>query len=116
MGRGFSLLTLGTQKGVARYGVGTATGAMNFFRALISALVVAIMGAIILAGIGGEPGRAVEILSHVAAKPGSVPIDLSEVFRWVFVCSVIFLLMSIVALTLMEERPLRGRSEAGPKG
>ncbi|MGZ3411617.1 MAG: MDR family MFS transporter [Xanthobacteraceae bacterium] len=119
IGTVFSMSTVSIQNAVSRFEVGTATGAMNFFRALISALVVAIMGAIILAGIGGEGNRAVEIMSqvtsHAGGAPGELPVDLGSVFRWVFACGVLFLLASIVALTLMEERPLRGRSE-GAKG
>ncbi|HVG51894.1 MAG TPA: MDR family MFS transporter [Xanthobacteraceae bacterium] len=116
IGTVFSMSTVSVQNAVSRFEVGTATGTMNFFRSLVSALVVAIMGAIILAGIGGEQGRAAEILAHISAHKGGAPVDLSEVFRWVFAASVVFLLMSIAALIMMEERPLRGRSEAGPKG
>ena len=42
--------------------------------------------------------------------------DLAGIFRWVFFAGVVFLLLSIVALLLMEERPLRGRSEGASKG
>jgi EmrB/QacA subfamily drug resistance transporter len=105
IGTCFSCTTVCIQNAVSRFHVGTATGVMNFFRALASALVVAIMGAIILAGIGGGAGQAVVVLTQA----GSV--DLAGVFRWVFVASVLFLLVSIVAFALMEERPLRGRSE-----
>ncbi|HWM49165.1 MAG TPA: MDR family MFS transporter [Xanthobacteraceae bacterium] len=109
----FSCTTVCIQNAVSRYHVGTATGVMNFFRALASALVVAIIGAIILAGVGAGPGgagRAVDVL----AQAGGAAVDLSGVFRWVFAASALFLLMSIGAFSLMEERPLRGRSE-GPR-
>jgi hypothetical protein len=79
---------------------------MNFFRALFSALVVAVMGAIVLAYVGGE-GRAVDAL----ATAGTGGVDLAGAFRWVFVCGAVFLMFSLVALLIMEERPLRGRSE-----
>jgi EmrB/QacA subfamily drug resistance transporter len=119
IGTVFSIATVSVQNAVSRFEVGTATGAMNFFRALISALVVAIMGALILAGIGGEGNRAVEIMAQVTAhaggQVGEVSVDLAGVFRTVFACGVVFLLASIGALMLMEERPLRGRSE-GAKG
>ena len=113
IGTVFSMSTVSIQNAVSRFEVGTATGAMNFFRALMSALVVAIMGAIVLAGIGATGGRPSEILAQTHSAVAGV--DLAEVFRWVFACGVIFLLISIVALIMMEERPLRGRSE-GPKG
>jgi Na+/melibiose symporter-like transporter len=113
IGTVFSCSTVCIQNAVSRYHVGTATGVMNFFRALSSALVVAIMGAIILAGLGhGQGGnRAVDVL----AQTGTSSVDLSHVFRWVFVACVLFLLVSIAAFSLMEERPLRGRSESPPK-
>jgi EmrB/QacA subfamily drug resistance transporter len=114
IGTVFSVATVSVQNAVSRFEVGTATGTMNFFRSLVSALVVAIMGAIILACIGGEGSRALEVMSQVTSHAGgAVTVDLGEAFRWVFACGVLFLLGSIGALALMEERPLRGRSESG---
>jgi EmrB/QacA subfamily drug resistance transporter len=110
IGTVFSCTTVCIQNAVSRFHVGTATGVMNFFRALASALVVAIFGAIILSGVGhgaGGGGRAVDVF----AQAGAPSVDLAGIFRWVFVASVVFLLISIVAFALMEERPLRGRSE-----
>jgi EmrB/QacA subfamily drug resistance transporter len=106
VGTVFSVATVSIQNAVSRFQVGIATGVMNFFRALFSALVVAIMGAIVLAFIGGE-GRAVDAL----ASAGAGGVDLAGAFRWVFVCGAVFLLLALIALTVMEERPLRGRSE-----
>jgi EmrB/QacA subfamily drug resistance transporter len=57
VGSVFPIATVSIQNAVERRDVGTATGAMNFFRALASALVVAIMGAILLAGLGVTPER-----------------------------------------------------------
>jgi EmrB/QacA subfamily drug resistance transporter len=111
IGTVFSCSTVCIQNAVSRYHVGTATGVMNFFRALASTLVVAIMGAIILAGLGSGTGKAVDVL----AQAGGSSVDLSGVFRWVFVACVVFLVISIVAFARMEERPLRGRSESPPK-
>jgi Na+/melibiose symporter-like transporter len=107
IGTVFSITTVCIQNAVSRFHVGTATGVMNFFRALNSALVVAIMGAIVLAGLGGGTGRAVDIL----ASGGTSNVDLAAIYRWVFFAGVVFLLLSIGSLLLMEERPLRGRSE-----
>ena len=59
IGTVFSMSTVSIQNAVSRFEVGTATGAMNFFRALISSLVVAIMGAIVLAGLGATGGKTV---------------------------------------------------------
>jgi len=113
IGTVFSCTTVCIQNAVSRFHVGTATGVMNFFRALASALVVAIMGAIVLAGVGhGQGGnRAIDVL----AQAGQSSVDLAGIFRWVFGASAVFLLISITAFALMEERPLRGRSEGAPK-
>jgi hypothetical protein len=113
IGTVFSCTTVCIQNAVSRFHVGTATGVMNFFRALASALVVAIMGAIVLAGVGHglSGGRAIDVL----AQAGQSSVDLAGIYRWVFAASVAFLLVSIGAFALMEERPLRGRSESTPR-
>jgi hypothetical protein len=41
---------------------------LNFFRLLGSALVVALLGAIVLGGIGGGAGISLEVLAKSAAK------------------------------------------------
>ncbi len=88
IGTVFSVATVSIQNAVSRFQVGTATGAMNFFRALISALVVAIMGAIVLACVGGE-GRAVDALAAAGGGRGrprrGVPLGVRV--RRVFCCS-----------------------------
>jgi len=38
---------------------------------------------------------------------------LAGIYRWVFAACAAFLVASIFALIMMEERPLRGRSESG---
>jgi hypothetical protein len=88
-------------------------GAMNFFRVLASAFLVAIMGAILLAGLGVTAGRggAVVFSANVAANLAGSTIDFAAVFRWVFVAAEAFLAASLAMLTLMEERPLRGASQ-----
>src|SRR5262249_9244170 len=95
--------------------VGTANGAMTFFRALASTLAVAVMGAILLAGLGAMPGRGtgVELLVETAGAAG---IDMAAVFRFVFVAADIFLLAALAAVLLMEERPLRGPATSAPPG
>jgi EmrB/QacA subfamily drug resistance transporter len=99
--------TVSIQNAVARHQVGTATGAMNFFRALASTLAVAIMGAILLSGLGAVPerGTGVDLLVAAASQAG---IDMAAVFRWVFVAADIFLGLALIAVLLMEERPLHG--------
>jgi EmrB/QacA subfamily drug resistance transporter len=111
IGTVFSVATVSIQNAVSRFQVGTATGVMNFFRALTSSLAVAVMGAIILTGLGRSGGKAADVLA--AMESGNA--DLAGIFRYVFAAGAAFLLVSIAALLLMEERPLRGRSEAAPK-
>jgi MFS family permease len=105
----YPVATVSIQNAVAMHQVGTATGAMNFFRALASTLAVAVMGAILLAaaGLNPERGAGVELLVEMAGAAG---VDMAAVFRWVFVAAEAFLLMALVSILLMEERPLRGPS------
>jgi hypothetical protein len=82
-------------------------GALNFFRSLASAFVVAVLGAILLAGLGVAPqrdGRALSVIETVSAAGGG---EVALVFRWVFLAAWIFLAISLALLVLMEERPLR---------
>jgi hypothetical protein len=95
------------QNAVARSHVGVATGAANFFRALMSALVVAVLGAIVLGGLGGAAGSAVEDLVRVAPAA-----TVAAAFRYVFAAAALVAVASLVFLTAMEERPLRGPASA----
>src|SRR6266516_1353986 len=109
----YPVATVSIQNAVPAHQVGTATGAMNFFRALASTLAVAIMGAILLAGLGAAPerGTGVELLVETAGAAG---IDMAAVFRFVFVAADIFLIAALAAVLLMEERPLRGPATSAP--
>ncbi len=103
----YPVATVSIQNAVPMHQVGTATGTMNFFRALASTLAVAIMGAILLAGLGVAPerGSGVELLVETAGAAG---IDMAAVFHWVFVAADVFLGAALISVLLMEERPLRG--------
>jgi len=107
VGTVYPVATVSIQNAVPVHQVGTATGAMNFFRALASTLAVAVMGAILLAGLGATPqrGTGVELLVETAGAAG---VDMAAVFRWLFVAADIFLIAALGAILLMEERPLRG--------
>jgi hypothetical protein len=106
IGTVYPVATVSIQNSYARHQVGVAMGAMNFFRSLGSALVVAVMGAIVLAWLGASPERGIGAGSF-AAMAAAQGIDLAEVFRWVFVCAAICLALAFVAMAAMEERPLR---------
>jgi EmrB/QacA subfamily drug resistance transporter len=101
----YPVATVSIQNAVPIHQVGTATGAMNFFRALASTLAVAIMGAILLTGLGMTPERGVELVIETPAATGSA---MAAVFRFVFIAADIFLGLALVALLMLEERPLRG--------
>jgi predicted MFS family arabinose efflux permease len=100
--------TVSIQNAVQPHELGTATGTANFSRSLGGALIVAIFGAIIVAGTGGA-GQAgsTEGLAAAAARSGA---DLSSVFQIVFAAAMVGFALSCVFLFLMEERPLRGRA------
>ena len=113
----YPVTTVSIQNAVPHYQVGIAMGALNFFRALASAFAVAVMGAILLAGLGVSPqrGAAVSVVTSTMSASGA---DAAHVFRWVFASAWIFLGVALVALLRMEERPLRstpaGSEPPGP--
>jgi Na+/melibiose symporter-like transporter len=114
VGTVFPIATVCVQNAVWRHEVGVATGAMNFFRALTSALAVAVMGAILLAGLGFAPERGGVGTDVMAANAGATGLDAADVFKWVFVAALVFSVIALIAVVLMEERPLHGAKEMPP--
>ena len=114
-GASYPTVTVSIQNAVAHHQVGVAMGAMNFFRALASAFVVAVMGAIMLAQLGTAPQRgaahAVVTVMHDAAES-----QLALTFSCIFAVALGFLVLGIVALIVMEERPLRATVIVTPSG
>jgi EmrB/QacA subfamily drug resistance transporter len=109
MGSLFPVTTVSVQNAVLPYQLGTATGAMNFFRQLAGAVIVAAFGAIVLGG-AGPAGLTLETLAaQTSGGAGLAQADLAHVFRWVFAAAAACLGVGLVMLGLMEERPLRGR-------
>ncbi len=102
----YPVTTVSIQNAVPFYQVGIAMGALNFFRALASALAVAVMGAILLAGLGVavQRGAAASAMASTLSASGA---DAAHVFRFVFASAWIFLALALVALVVMQERPLR---------
>jgi MFS family permease len=107
VGSVFPIATVSIQNAVLRHEVGTATGAMNFFRALASALVVAVMGAIVLAGFGITPERG-SGMELVVQSAHTAELDVAEVFRHVFAAALVVAMVAFAAVLRLEERPLRG--------
>jgi MFS family permease len=78
----YPVTTVSIQNAVPHHQVGIAMGALNFFRSLASAFIVAVLGAILLAGLGVAPergGRAISVIETV----GAAGINVAFVFRWV---------------------------------
>ena len=103
LGTLFPISTVCMQNAVTQHQMGVATGAANFFRSLFSALVVAVLGAIVLGGLGGVTGMAVETLARAASAP-----ELAYAFRFVFMACALVLAFGMVFLIAMEERVLKG--------
>ncbi len=103
LGTVFPVSTVSLQNAVSRSQMGVATGAANFFRALFSALVVAVLGAIVLGGLGGVTGMSVEMLARTASAN-----ELSFAFRFVFLACALVLTFGMAFLISMEQRPLKG--------
>ena len=105
VGTVFPISTVCMQNAVTHTQMGITTGAANFFRALFSALVVAILGAIVLGGLGGVTGVSIEMLARSASSA-----ELSFAFRFVFLACALVLGVGMAFLIAMAELPLRGPS------
>ncbi len=106
----FPISTVCMQNAVVQSQMGIATATANFFRALFSALVVAILGAIVLGGLGGGTGAAVETLARASSLH-----TLATAFRFVFLACALVLGFGMTFLLAMEERVLRGPSTHSPQ-
>jgi MFS family permease len=109
LGTLFPISTVCMQNAVTQHQMGVATGAANFFRSLLSALVVAVLGAIVLGGLGGVTGMSVEMLARAASVH-----ELAYAFRFVFMACALVLAFGMVFLISMEERVLKGPSTPSP--
>ena len=114
LGTIFPLTLISIQNAMPPHQMGTATGALNFFRSLGGALVVAAFGAIVIGGLPADMAAHVTI-ENLAGTFAAAGLDIGSVFRWVFIAAMAGILVSVVSLAVMEERPLRGnvRPEAG---
>jgi MFS family permease len=107
MGTLLPVTTVSVQNAVEPHEMGTATGTVNFFRSIGGAFLVALFGAIVLGG-ADLSGRALsfETMAAEAARSG---VDLSDVFRWMFLAAAIGFALALAFVSRMEERPLKGR-------
>lgn len=108
VGTTFPVSVVSIQNAVARPQVGTVTGAMNFFRALMSSFAVAAMTAILLIalGTGGPGGEHLEAFRDVSAA------DMVAAFRYVFAAAVALMVAAFACVLLMEERQLAGPAKS----
>ena len=112
LGTVFPVTVVSIQNAVTRAQVGTATGAMNFFRALMASFTVAAFTAILLMALGVDVSVGREqggVVNSIAAS------DMIAAFRYVFVAAASMLACSSLSLVLMEERPLAGPAAAPMK-
>ena len=96
----YPVTTTIVQNAVQPHQLGTATGALNFFRQLGGAIIVAAFGAIVLGGAGGG----VMTLEKLQAAHA----DFAPAFRMVFIAGALFLLVALGCVMAVEERPLHG--------
>ncbi len=106
LGTCFPVSVVSIQNAVARAQVGTATGAMNFFRSLMASFTVAVFTTILLMALGGNLTIGAE--HHVAGAHGIASADMVSAFRYVFVGAAVLLASALTFLLIMEERPLAG--------
>lgn len=99
--------TIVMQNAVKLHQLGTATGALNFFRLLGGAVIVAVFGAIVLGSAGDHTG--VVTLEKLAAGHA----DFAPVFRYVFIAAAVFLAIALACVLAVEERPLHGPIRLG---
>jgi MFS family permease len=108
IGAGFgptpSMASVVVQNVVERHHLGIAFGTMNFSRNLFSTILIAILGAVVLAVTSSlGPGAGGELRGTL--PPGSA--EAAEAFRRVFFTVAACLSISFVAVIMIEQRPLR---------
>ena len=100
IGTMYPFTTVVIQNAVQPHEFGVATGTLNFFRQLGGAIIVAAFIAIVLSG-----GRLEATASGVVMADAA---HFAPLFRLVFIAAAILLFAALVAVLLVEERPLRG--------
>jgi EmrB/QacA subfamily drug resistance transporter len=105
LGTTFPVTVVSIQNAVARSQVGTVTGAMNFFRALMSSFTVAALSAILLMALGANISLGGE---HRGPVNSIAAAEMVMAFRYVFGAAAALLGCAALCMMLMEERPLAG--------
>jgi MFS family permease len=105
LGTAFPVSVVSLQNSVARSQVGTVTGAMNFFRALMASFAVAAFSTILLVALGADVSLAGEHRGVVNSIPAA---DMIAAFRYVFGAAAALMAGASLSMMLMEERTLAG--------
>ena len=105
LGTAFPISVVSIQNAVARSQVGTATGAMNFFRALMASFTVAAFSAILLMALGADISLSGEHRGPVSSIPVA---DMIAAFHYVFGAAAVMMVCASLCMILMEERRLAG--------
>jgi MFS family permease len=109
LGTTFPVSVVSIQNAVPRLQVGTATGAMNFFRALMASFTVAAFTTILLMVLGADITLSGE---HAGAAHAIASTDMVHAFRYVFAAAAALMALGATFLVLMEERALAGPAKA----
>jgi predicted MFS family arabinose efflux permease len=105
LGTPFPICVVSLQNAVPRSQIGTITGAMNFFRAMVCSFTVAAFGAILLMVLGADISLAE---GTSGSANGIAAADMVHAFRYVFGAATLMLTGAAISMALMEERPLAG--------
>jgi len=105
LGTAFPISVVSLQNSVMRSQVGTITGAMNFFRALMASFMVAAFTAILLMALGADISLGGEHRGPVNSIPAA---DMIVAFRYVFGAAAALMALAALFFVLMEEKPLAG--------
>ena len=93
------------QNTVEAHHLGTAVGTLSFLRNLCATIIVSIFGALVLVGSARVLPRGIDGLALPAER-----------FTHVFYLAAVSLVVSLIALLLMEEKPLRSNRPAATGG
>lgn len=105
LGTTFPVTVVSIQNAVARAQIGTVTGALNFFRALMASFMVAAFTTILLMALGTDISISGD---HASSVHAIVAADMVSAFRYVFAAAAALLFFTAAFLALMEERVLAG--------
>jgi len=98
-----SLTAVALQNVVARHQLGISVGAMNFSRNLFATMLIAVFGAIVLTGT--TAGQSLTAAFHAA--------NAADAFRRVFLAAAASMAVALIAIIVMEEKPLQTGEREG---